>query len=275
MSNLHEDVTEEALHEIFQGYGPMQSLRVCRDRITHASLCYGYVNFLRSSDAQNAMRDLNFSCSPKTMNKPIRVFWKIRDSTLRRTGAGNIVVRGLGQEFDDRTLYDIFARFGRILSSKVATDANGVSLGHGYVQFESPEAAKEAVKDVNGLFVKSTRVFVGPFIPKDQRSSTDNPNGRYTNVYVKDVDQAYLREEKMRELFADYGYITSLCIPRKANGSPIGFAFLNFDSPENAKLAVTEMNGRQVGGSVMHVARAENKSEREVRLRKKHLRKRD
>lgn len=270
VGDLHPDITENNLYEIFQALGPLQSIRVCRDVVTRRSLGYAYINFHNNVDAERALDTMNFYSSSLTKNKPLRMMWMIRDPSQRRTGAGNIFVKSLDKSIDNKSLYDTFSQFGNILSCKVATDDSGQSLGHGFVHFETPEAAQSAIEKVNGKLLVGRKVYVGKFLNRREREAAGQVNKIFTNVYVKNLDEAYCEDEKLRELFAEYGEITSVHVALDDAGKPKGFAFINFASPENAKNAVDEMNNKDINGKQIVVCPAQKKSVREAELRNKY-----
>lgn len=270
VGDLHPELSEANLYEIFQALGPVQSIRVCRDVVTRRSLGYAYINFHNVADAERALDTMNYYASPLTKNKPLRMMWMIRDPSQRRTGAGNIFVKSLDKSIDNKSLYDTFSQFGTILSCKVATDDTGESLGHGFVHFETPEAAQLAIEKVNGKLLVGRKVYVGKFLNKREREAAGQVNKIFTNVYVKNVEENSCSEEKLREMFSEFGDITSVHVAVSDDDKPKGFAFINFASPEMAKRAVDEMNGKDVGGKTMVVNAAQKKSVREAELRNKH-----
>lgn len=270
VGDLHPDISEANLYEIFQALGPVQSIRVCRDVVTRRSLGYAYINFHNTTDAERALDTMNYYASPLTKNKPLRMMWMIRDPSQRRTGAGNIFVKSLEKSIDNKSLYDTFSQFGNILSCKVACDDGGNSLGHGFVHFETQEAAQAAIDQVNGKLLEGRKVYVGKFLNKREREAAGHVNKIFTNVYIKNLDDSVCCEDTLRDLFVEFGDITSIHVAIGEEGTPKGFAFINYASPEMAKRAVDEMNTKEIGGKPITVCPAQKKSVREAELRNKY-----
>ena len=190
VGDLNVSCTEAKLFEVFNAIGPVSSIRICRDSITRRSLGYAYVNFNSYNDAERALDTMNYM---PIMGKACRIMWSQRDPAMRKSGAGNIFVKNLDKNIDHKALFDTFSLFGNILSCKVAVDrATGESRGYGFVQFETVEAAEEAIKKVNGMSIEGQTVYVGPFKKREARGSANN----WTNVFVKnlplDMDEATL-----------------------------------------------------------------------------------
>lgn len=178
VGDLDADVTEAMLYEVFNSVGPVGSIRVCRDSVTRRSLGYGYVNFHNVKDAERALDTLNYS---SIKGRSCRIMWSQRDPSLRKSGAGNIFVKNLDPNIDNKALYDTFSLFGNILSCKVASDASGKSRGYGFVHYETEEAAKQAIERVNGMQIGEKTVEVTTFLKNDEKAKGDS----FTNLYVK------------------------------------------------------------------------------------------
>lgn len=266
VGDLHPDVTEALLFEIFREVGPVVSTRVCRDTITRRSLGYAYVNFQDPNDAERALDSLNYTL---VKEKPIRIMWSHRDPSIRKSGVGNIFIKNLDKSIDNKALYDTFSAFGNILSCKVATDEKNQSKGYGFVHYETQEAAEQSIAKVNGMLLNDKKVYVGPFIRRSEREKGGESEKKFTNVFIKNLDES-VTEEQLKQLFSPFGAITRAALMQDEESSKFkGFGFVNYENPESAKRAVEAMHNTTVEGKQIWVGRAQKKAERSSELRQK------
>jgi polyadenylate-binding protein len=270
VGDIHPDVTEALLFEIFNAVGPVASIRVCRDAVTRRSLGYAYVNFHNAADAERALDTMNFT---SIKGVPCRIMWSQRDPSLRKSGVGNIFVKNLDASIDNKALYDTFSLFGNILSCKVAIDHSGNSKGYGYVHYETSEAAHEAIAKINGMLIAGTEVFVGQFQKRQDRPDIDE----WTNCYVKNIPPKWT-DEMLRKEFEPFGTVSSAVIMKDNHASDEnrGFGFVNYEESDAAHAAVEALNGKTYDSGVegqppmeLYVGRAQKRSERERELRNK------
>ncbi|WJX14296.1 hypothetical protein P8452_04584 [Trifolium repens] len=265
VGDLEASVNEGHLFDLFSQVAQVVSIRVCRDQIRRSSLGYAYVNFTNAQDAANAKELLNFT---PLNGKPIRIMFSQRDPSVRTSGSGNVFVKNLEKSIDHKALHDIFAYFGSILSCKVALDGNGQSKGHGFIQFDNEESAKNAIEQLNGMLINDKQVYVGSFVCHRERPRT-NQSTQFTNVYTKNLSET-LDDEELKKLFSHFGTITSARVMKDTNGKSKCFGFVNFKSPDSAATAVEKLNGTTVNGDkVLFVGRAQSRAEREQELKAK------
>jgi RNA recognition motif-containing protein len=75
-------------------------------------------------------------------------------------------------------------------------------------------------------------------------------------IYVGSLPYS-VNEQKLAELFAPYGTVTSVkIISDKYSGQSKGFGFVEMDSSEEAQKAITALNGTQLEGRTLVVNEA-------------------
>jgi len=263
--DLDPSVSEAQLYELFNQFGHVVSIRVCRDLITRRSLGYAYVNFANTADARQAMEMLNYA---PLNGKPMRIMYSQRDPSQRKSGVGNIFIKNLDKSIDNKELHDTFAQFGNITSAKIMSDGSGVSKGFGFVQFDSEEAATKAIEKVHGKLLRDKVVYVAPFVRRSDRSA--DKDGKFCNIYVKNIPEE-TSEEDLKKLFEEVGETTSVAIMKDAEtGKSKGFGFINYEDPDAAAKAVEKFDGHAISEEKnLFVCRAQKKAEREAELRAK------
>ncbi|KAJ8430925.1 hypothetical protein Cgig2_033553 [Carnegiea gigantea] len=264
VGDLDLNVNDSQLYDLFSQVGHVVSVRVCRDLTTRRSLGYGYVNYSNPQDAARVLEVLNFA---PLNGKPIRVMYSHRDPSIRKSGAGNIFIKNLDKAIDHKALHDTFSAFGNILSCKIATDANGQSKGYGFVQFDNEESAQKAIEKLNGMLLNDKQVYVGHFIRKQERDTAFNRT-KFNNVYVKNLSES-TTDEDLKNIFGEYGTITSAVVMKDADGKSKCFGFVNFEDADDAAKAVEAVNGNKFDDKEWYVGKAQKKSEREQELKGK------
>ncbi|XP_015737001.1 polyadenylate-binding protein 1-like isoform X3 [Coturnix japonica] len=265
VGDLHPDVTEAMLYEKFSPAGPILSIRVCRDVASRRSLGYAYINFQQPADAERALDTMNFEV---IKGRPVRIMWSQRDPGLRKSGVGNVFIKNLDDSIDNKALYDTFSAFGNILSCKVVCDENG-SSGHGFVHFETQEAATRAIQTMNGMLLNDRKVFVGHFKSRKEREAEFGARAlEFTNVYIKNFGDD-MDDNRLREIFSRFGKTLSVKVMMDNTGRSRGFGFVNFEKHEEAQKAVADMNGKEINGRMVYVGRAQKRLERQSELKRK------
>ena len=260
VGNLSLKTTDSDIYRLFTAVGVLSSVKFIRpsnDQFYFKPTCYAYVSYRRGEDAEEAIKRLNFY---ELHGMQMRVM--ICDKNIFKDDAGNVVVKNLPEDVDDKTLYDTFSLFGKIVSSKVSY-RNGKSLGYGYVQYADKKSAKKAIK--LGAGTKMSQHVLK--VEKYEKKST-NSDDSFTNVYIKNFPLD-IEEERLKEVLGEHGEIVSFYLPRKEDGVLKGFGFCNFKSNESAKKAVEELHTKDIFGlpEPFYIQRAQPRSEREIELR--------
>lgn len=174
-------------------------------------------------------------------------------------------MQNLEKEIDNEALHEIFSSFGHILSCKVAKDASGQSMGYGFVKFTGQESARKAIAELNGMLLKGKEVCVRPYLSKQEREFlVDKEN--FTNVFIKNFCKS-TTEEDLKNIFGEFGLITSAQVMRNNDGTSKCFGFVNFTNSKDAARAVESLNGKIFQKKKWYVGRAQKKFERQQEVR--------
>lgn len=276
IKNLDKTIDSKALHDTFSVFGPILSCRVAVDS-SGVSKGYGFVQFEQEEAAQTAIEKVNGMLINDTQVY-VGPFMRRqeRDLAMAGTNFNNVYVKNLTDTTSDEDLRKEFGAFGPISSAVVMRDADGKSKGFGFVNFDNADDAAKAVESLNGKRINGKEWYVGRAQKKSereaelrlkfellQRERMEKLQG--VNLYLKNLDDDF-DDEKLKELFAAFGTITSCKVMRDPNGQSKGSGFVAFSSPDEASRAVNEMNGKMMGSKPLYVAMAQRKDERRARL---------
>ncbi|KMT19622.1 hypothetical protein BVRB_1g012370 [Beta vulgaris subsp. vulgaris] len=276
IKNLDSSIDNKSLYDTFSAFGAILSCKVAVDN-NGQSRGYGFVQFEQEEAAQKAINSLN---GMLLNDKQVYVGYFVRRQERIGTNGSpkftNIYVKNLSENHTDEDLDKIFSPFGSITSAVVMKDPNGKSKCFGFVNFESPDCAATAVEKLNGTIHDEKAWYVGRAQRKSEREADLKAKfeqeriSRYeklqaANLYLKNLDDS-INEEKLKDLFSEFGAITSCKIMLNPHGISKGSGFVSFSTPEEATRALNEMNGKMIGKKPLYVAIAQRKEERKARL---------
>ncbi|KAJ8273995.1 hypothetical protein COCON_G00086200 [Conger conger] len=144
---LPQSMTQDELRSLFSSIGEVESAKLIRDKVAGHSLGYGFVNYVTPSDAERAISTLN---GLRLQSKTIKVSYARPSSDTIKDA--NLYISGLPRTMTQKDVEDMFARYGRIINSRVLVDqaTAGLSRGVAFIRFDKRAEAEDAIKDLNG-----------------------------------------------------------------------------------------------------------------------------
>lgn len=170
---LSSNTNDDDLFNMCNKYGSIISSKSITDRMTNECKGYGFVNFENPNDAAVAVRELTscgYQAKMSKENMGRSSFSQRSPPEFRRSGpnprynggggAGgganmrqlsktNLYLRGLDAGTSDDDLHQLCSRYGNVISAKAIVDrTTNECKGYGFVNFDSPYAAEQAVIDL-------------------------------------------------------------------------------------------------------------------------------
>ncbi|XP_072973829.1 oligouridylate-binding protein 1-like isoform X2 [Typha angustifolia] len=266
VGNVHIQVTEALLQEVFQSIGMVEGCKLIRKEKSS----FGFVDYYDRRSAAFAIVTLN---GRQLFGQPIRVNWAYASGQREDTsGHFNIFVGDLSPEVTDATLFACFSVYPSCSDARVMWDQKtGRSRGFGFVSFRNQQEAQSAINDLTGKWLGSRQIRCN-WATKSSNSGEDKQNSdsksvveltnvstdgqenanddgpennpQYTTVYVGNLPQEVTQLDLHRHFHAlGAGVIEEVRIQRDK-----GFGFVRYSNHSEAALAIQMANGCILGG---------------------------
>jgi len=183
VKNFAENLDKEQLEKLFAKFGKITSCAVMSDG-EGKSKGFGFVAFSTPEEAEKAVNEMHDFQVEGSESKLVvcraqkkserqaelkRKYEMQKVERMQRYQGVNLYVKNLDDTVDDETLKKHFEPYGKITSAKVMTDENGRSKGFGFVCFEKPEEATNAVSEMGAKMVCSKPLYVALAQRKEDR----------------------------------------------------------------------------------------------------------
>ncbi|KAK6284295.1 hypothetical protein POUND7_003247 [Theobroma cacao] len=153
VGNIHTQVTEPLLNEVFASTGPVEGCKLIRKEKSS----YGFIHYFDRRSAALAILSLN---GRHLFGQPIKVNWAYASGQREDTsGHFNIFVGDLSPEVTDAMLFACFSVYPSCSDARVMWDQKtGRSRGFGFVSFRNQQDAQSAINDLSGKWLGSRQI---------------------------------------------------------------------------------------------------------------------
>ncbi|XVF27099.1 hypothetical protein REPUB_Repub14bG0077400 [Reevesia pubescens] len=154
VGNIHTQVTEPLLQEVFASTGPVEGCKLIRKEKQSS---YGFIHYFDRRSAALAILSLN---GRHLFGQPIKVNWAYASGQREDTsGHFNIFVGDLSPEVTDAMLFACFSVYPSCSDARVMWDQKtGRSRGFGFVSFRNQQDAQSAINDLSGKWLGSRQI---------------------------------------------------------------------------------------------------------------------
>ncbi|KAB0802013.1 hypothetical protein PPYR_04199 [Photinus pyralis] len=277
IKNLDKSIDNKSLYDTFSAFGNILSCKVAVDD-RGWSKGYGFVHFENEEIAKKAIEKVNgmlLNGKKVYVGKFIPRAEREKQLGEKANMFTNVYVKNFKNDVTDNELHEMFSKFGNITSCVVMKTSDGVSKCFGFVAFDNPTSAVNAVNEMNGKEVDDQSLYVTRAQKKSDRQRElkrqyeQLKSERYSqchgvNLFIKNLDD-FIDDDRIRKEFSQFGTITSAKVMME-DGRSKGFGFVCYTSSEEATKAVTEMNGRMIASKPLYVALAQRKEDRKAYL---------
>ena len=199
------------------------------------------------------------------MKKPIQEEEpvKILESTLQdplndpdAMPVATVFVKNLNFETREPALFNLFSIVGGLRSTRIPTKKakNGaiLSLGYGFLEFDTKENALKCVKTMQNSKLDN-HVLSLKFSNSVVKSSSNSINkpvqavGKTSKLIIRNIPFEASKSE-IKSLFKSFGTIKSLRLPLNFNGTHRGFGFIDFSSFQDALNAFNSLKSTHIYG---------------------------
>ena len=243
ISELPDNIIDSELQDFFADYkSDIHMMQIDRNQkmydLFNTRKPKATIIFKTHEKAEEARNKLNMR---RLKGKALNIMWHERDNSIRYNNKANIFVKGISLNANPREVYELFAKFGEIISAKICEDEDGNLLGYGYINYYNLDSAENAIANLNKTKFKDSELEVEHFQKKNERLQVPQEN---SSIYIKNIPNKFSKIEDLKELFSKYGKIVFSKVFQDSNERP--FAIIVFAEAQDAKKAKEEMNDKKL-----------------------------
>ncbi|KAF5315056.1 hypothetical protein D9619_007334 [Psilocybe cf. subviscida] len=223
VADLPADTTETDLKELFKDCGSVREVKT----IQLPTALVATVEFFDRDSVPAALTKDKKRLHDEEIS--VHLAWR---STL--------YITNFPESADDASMRDLFGKYGTIFDVRWPSKKFKTTRRFCYIQYTSPHAAEKAL-ELHGRELEPNlplNVYVSN--PERRKERTDQ-DANEREVYVAGLSR-FTNKGDLEKLFATYGSVKDVRIALEDNGHAKGFAFIEFEDPQDAQKALAANN---------------------------------
>jgi RNA recognition motif-containing protein len=237
VTNLPAEVTQTKLRQYFKEYGHINNITA----------------FVREKDGQSSTALIEFSVPDEAQSALLRdgKFFGQSQITVQSGHDLTIYVANYPPTADEDYIRQLFQDCGDILSIRWPSLKVNSHRRFCYVSFRDNDASAKAVAK-EGTLLNGKYKLLAKYSDPNRKKNREGAVAEGREVHVSGLNPS-TTEEEIREVFSKYGTITRINIPRSMSGKGRGFAFVDFETKDEAEKATVELNKTKLFNQILQV----------------------
>jgi RNA recognition motif-containing protein len=218
---------------------------------------YGHVNnitaFVREDGGNSTTALIEFSSPEEARSALLRDMKYFGESQIQVQPGDRLTVYAANYPpaADEKYIRGLFQDCGPILSIRWPSLKVNTHRRFCYVSFRDEEAAAKAVKK-DGTILEKTYKLLSKYSDPGRKKNREGAVAEGREVHITNIDPS-ATDASLKEVFAKYGNVTRVNRVRAMSGKARGFAFIDFETKEQAEEAALQVNNTKFQHQILQV----------------------
>ncbi|KAI8669017.1 hypothetical protein NCS57_00715100 [Fusarium keratoplasticum] len=238
VTNLPGDVTQTKVRQYFKEYGHINNITaLVREEKANSSTAL--IEFSSPEEAQSALlRDGKYFGQSQL--------------TVRSGHDLTVYVANFPPVADEAYIRNLFKDCGEILSIRWPSLKVNSHRRFCYISFRDQEASANAVQK-EGKVLEGRYKLLAKYSDPNHKKAREGALSEGREVHISNLDRT-ASEADLKGVFSKYGKVMRVKVPQTLLGKNKGFAFIDFETKDEAEKAVAEMNNTKFRSQILEVS---------------------
>ncbi|KAL2205600.1 putative pre-mRNA splicing factor [Sarocladium strictum] len=216
---------------------------------------YGHINnitaFVHDDKSKSTTALIEFSSAEEAQSALLRDGKYFGESQLAvQSGSSlTIYVANFPPAADNAFMHDLFKDCGDILSIRWPSLKVNTHRRFCYISFKNRDASAKAVAK-EGTLLEDRYKLLAKYSDPSRKKNREGAVAEGREVHLSNLDRT-ASESDLRDVFSKYGKVIRVNIPQNMAGKNRGFAFLDFETKEQAEKAAEEINNTKFRSQIL------------------------